>query len=398
MMHEAHRGANADESSSGIFPRPTLARVRTASSSLPDTTQALTEVLDALEADEAELTLVFFADTHDADAIASLLDRRTGARGVAGTSRGEISSRGFAQGTISGVSLSGLGVRAAVEIIPRLERLSLVPLVNLPETLARRIDRSGDELTSTRHLWLSLVDGMSGREALITPFFAHVSPQIGLVGGTLSDSDFSGGVRIIHHGRIYQDAAAIALVEYPRPFHTFQSSHLELSARWVTATRVSQDGMILEELDGRPAHEVYAELLGVDLAALDAALTGRHPLGTRFRGKASPIGLLYPCERGFRLGTPVHPGERLNLLRSGDLVGTTRDVIADAIERVGGQDEVGGMLLFHCVGRHIEASQLGQLDALSDAIAQAPVCGLNTHGEQYGALHVNHSVVGVVFG
>ena len=68
------------------------------------------------------------------------------------------------------------------------------------------------------------MDGLSGRESLLTPFFFQLAPHVELVGGSIATESFEHG-DIVHHGRIYRDAAAFTLLEYPRPFSTFHITH-----------------------------------------------------------------------------------------------------------------------------------------------------------------------------
>ena len=382
----------------GPVPPLRATLVRTAQSVEPDTARALHAVLDEVEAESAELVMVFFSERHDLQVLAEVLDARTGARGVAGSSAGELGPLGFTEGGMSALSLQGDQVRASLEIVPHLTKLSLLPLANIPEMLARRIGRSAQELTSDRHLWLTLLDSRSRRESLITPFFAHLSPQLGLVGGSLGAEDASFGEPIlIHHGRIFHDAGAFALVEYERPFHTFHTTHMSFGESWFKVTRASEDGLTLHELDGRPAVDALAGALGVAAQELSFVLTSQHPFGVRFRGRAFPVATLRTLESGgLVLASPVHPGERVNVLEPGDIVERSREAVAEAIARVGG--EARGMLLFHCISRHVDAQQKHRLKELFEAMHQAPLCGFNTLGEQYGAMHVNHSMTGVVFG
>lgn len=376
------------------------ASVRVASNELDETASAIDKLLDDLDADSAKLTLVFYGVSHDDEIIARTLDRVTGARGVAGTTAGELTSDGFTRGAMTGVSLHGDQVRGAVEIIPQLDNLSLVPIVHLPDKLARGIGRTRDELDSDRHLWLFLVDGVSGKEELLTPFFMQAAPSVGLIGATLGDDTASQQVRLIHHGRVYRDAAATMLIEYPRPFAVFKHTHMRLTDRQLQVTRTSDGGRLLEELDGRAAQVAYADELDIDPSEVTRALVAAHPLGYRFRGQPFPIGIMQITDDGaFRLGSCVQHGERLNILESTDLVSRSRDSLERAISRLDNTNQPPqGMLLFNGVARYIEAVERGKTDELAGALCQGPVCGLNTYGEQFNTLHVNHCLTGVVFG
>ncbi len=376
------------------------ASVRVASNKLEATDEAIEQLLDELDAANAALTLVFYGVEHDDEVIARTLDRATGPRGVGGTTAGELANDGFSDNSMTGLSLHGSGVRGAVEIIPKLDELSLVPIVHLPDKLARGIDRSRDELDPQRHLWLFLVNGLSGKEGLLTPFFMQAAPRVGLVGGSLGDGQDFSQVRLAHHGRVYRDSAAAILLEYNRPFHAFKHSHMQLTDRKLRVTKISGGGRRLEELDGELAQVAYARALDIDPAEVTASLVASHPFGYRFRGRPFPVSVQQVLPDGtFMVGNSLQHGERLNILESKELVASTRRALDAACDRViadGG--EVQAMLLFNCLSRHIEAVHSGKVDELADVLTRTPVCGLNTYGEQFETLHLNHSLTGVVFG
>lgn len=377
-----------------------MASVRVASSAEPDTARAVRTLLQELGAATAKLTLVFYGANHDAVLLARELDRVTGGRGVAGSTAGELNSAGFARESMSGISFHGAGVRAAVEVIPQLRELSLIPIVHLPGRLARGIGRMKGELDPERHLWLFLVNGRSGKEDLLTPFFMNAAPRVSLVGATLSDGADDRDARLIHHGRVYRDAAATILLEYDGPFEPFHHVHVEMTDIGLEITRTSRDGRQIERLDGQPALQAYAQALGVRPEQVDSALLATHPLGYRFRGQPMPISIAgVEANDGLRVGATVQTGQQLHILKARELVASSRDCIQSAIARVRGAGSAPeALLIFNCRLRHCEAAQTEQLDALAHALTQAEICGLNCSGEQFGTMHLNHSMTGVVFG
>jgi hypothetical protein len=386
-------------SEADVSDLPEQAGVRVASTTVADTADAIEELLDDLGARDAALTLVFYATSHDDQVIARALDKAAGARAVAGTTAGELSCEGFSKDAMTGISFHGEGVRASVEIIPQLDQLSLVPIVHLPDKLARGIGRSRDQLDASRHLWLFLVDGLSGKEGLLTPFFMQAAPRVGLVGASLGDSEEFRAVRLIHHGRVYRDAAATMLLEYDGPFTTFEQNHMVLTDRRLEVTKVGGSGRVLEELDGKVAQVAYAEALGIDPSQVTTSVTAAHPFGYRFRGRPFPVSILQARPDGtFRLGGAIQHGEELCILEPSNLVESTRCGLSEVISGLDGGGEAKALLLFHCLARFLEAADSDELDQLTEALCQAPVCGLNTYGEQYQTLHMNHSLTGVVFG
>lgn len=374
--------------------------VLVAHSTLSDTTAAIQQVLDRLKADTAQLTFVFFDGAYDAEIVARILDQRTQDRGVGGTTAGELSCAGFGQGSITGISLHGSGVRAAVEIIAQLGSLSLIPLVHMPHKLARGIGRKLEDLRVDRHMWISLIDGLSGKEDLFVPFFMQAARRVPLIGGSLGDGDRFTKVYLVHHGRVYTDAAAIVLLEYPYGFRPIHHTHMKLSDKWLTVTSQSGDGRVVESFDGQPALIAYAQALNLSPEQVTPEVIGRNPLGYRFRGRPFPCSILRVQEDGsFLMGVTVHTDERLNILSAGDLVECSKNAIGEAIQHLAENgNDVQAMLLFNCSNRFIEAEGLGISEMLFEALYQAPLCGFNTYGEQFASMHMNHSLTGIVFG
>jgi hypothetical protein len=352
-------------------------------SGAPDVGQ-LHALLDELGGDDAAFVLVCYSDGADHEAVARVMDRRTGARGVAVCGLPQI------QEGMSGLALRGPGMRAAIEVIPQLDELSLLALDAVPKRLMRGIGREPGELKAGRHAWLTLYDAQSRREPFLTPLISRWAP-LELVGGSIASPKTRQGT-ILHHGRCWRNAAAVVLLESALSMRAMQHTHLELTDRWLTVTRVSADGLTVEELDGRPACEVYAEALGMSCEALTSQQAARHPFGLRFRGKAFPVAAVrLTAERQLRMGVAVPEGERLNLLRPVGLVAQTRAQL-DLLARPG-----SAMLLFDCVNRLTEAGACGELEVYREALNRENACVIHSYGEQFGYMHLNCSMTGLVF-
>ncbi|MGM0555195.1 MAG: FIST signal transduction protein [Myxococcota bacterium] len=366
-----------------------------------DTATAIEQLLNQLDAENASLTVVFHSPTHDEAVVARRLDKATGSRGVAGSTAGELAAGGFYEHTMTGMALHGSGVKAAIEIVPQLRELSLLPLMHLPSQLARGIGLETSDLDPERHVWLLLVDGLSCKEDLLTPFFVQSAPKrMSLVGGSLGDGEEFQRTRISHYGRVYDDAAAVVLLEYDRPFSIIHHTHMTLSDTWIDVTRTSRGGRILEEINGEVAAVGYAKVLGMDPSEITTGFTSSRPLGFRFRGRAYPCSVInVQADGSFMLGCSIQSGERLNILRPTDLVAGTRATMRAAADELAEHGaEPRGSLLFNCLGRYLEAREQGTVDELGEALGQYPVCGLNTYGEQFESMHFNHSLTGLMFG
>lgn len=373
--------------------------VRIASSRLADTRSAVNAVLDEVAADSAALVFVFYSPQHDDRAVAEILGARAGTRGIGGSTAGELSPDGFQHGSIVAFALHGDHVSAAISLIPNIADLSLLPVMTIASELSSRLGRTIGELSSSRHVWMLLFDGLSGQEDFLTPFFASHAPRLPLVGGSFGDEEDFGRVTMVHDGTVFEGAGAVLLLEYNRPFQVLHHTHMQLSEQWYRVTSTARGGRLLRELDNRPAKRVYAEALGIDLQDLAGEITSQRPLGTRFRGRAFPCSIMNTEPEGFLLAYSVQVGDRLCLLSPLDIVDESATAMKRAVERLTADGGVPhGALLFHCLGRYLEGRQNDVLLPLFDALNQLPLAGLNTYGEQFGGRHMNHSLTGILFG
>ncbi len=51
-----------------------------------------------------------------------------------------------------------------------------------------------------------------------------------------------------------------------------------------------------------------------------------------------------------------------------------------------------------CILRRLEMSQRDELDQAKEILAPYPFIGFSTYGEQYGGIHVNHTLTGLAVG
>lgn len=367
----------------------------------PDTETAAREVLESLRANESALTLLFYGPNHDPEVAARLLKQYAGDRGVGGSTAGELGDGSFQHGTIVGISISAEIARSAVRAVGNVDATSLLPFRSLGADLAQRLDLELDDLDPARHMWVGLFDGLVAREEMVVPFFARHSSAVPLVGGSLGDEERMEAVTLIHDGQVHRSAAAIVLLEYNRPFRLFHQTHSRLTDQRFEVTGVRQGGRVITTLGDRPAALVYAEALGVSLQEVDVAMTGSHPLGYRFRGRPFPCSVMrVESNDALLMAYGVQKGEFLNLLEPGDIVQTTRDALAEELAEFESEHGVAAqsMLAFHCLGRYREARLRGVLPELYAALNQLPLIGLNTYGEQFGGLHMNHSLTAILFG
>jgi hypothetical protein len=152
----------------------------------------------------------------------------------------------------------------------------------------------------------------------------------------------------------------------------------------------------VHEIDGRPAAEAYAQLVGQDPHNLDPMRFAASPVTVQIGGtnyvrsisRALPDGSL-------RFFCAIDEGMVLRVAHSGDLAGNLQQALEQASEAVDGAALVLGC---DCILRRLEVEQRGLVERVSALLAKHHAVGFNTYGEQYRGLHLNQTFTGIALG
>jgi hypothetical protein len=238
-------------------------------------------------------------------------------------------------------------------------------------------------------------------EELVVAAIGTSLPAVSLVGGSAADDLRFSHTEVAVDGRACVGGAVVLLLEPSVPFHPFQIHHFEPTPQRVVVTRTDARRRVVHRLNGRPAARVLADLVGVPLEQLQAegvAGIARHGLQFGFHAGSEYYLRAVITVQGedLVLAGAVEEGAILTVMRSGDLLCSTRAGIAGAVSALGARPAV--MLLFNCGGRLIEAEAHGQVPALFEAMGDTPAVGFTTYGEQFGPMLLNQTLTGLLLG
>jgi hypothetical protein len=268
-------------------------------------------------------------------------------------------------------------------------------------------ERALEGLDGDADLMLLFIDSTKGDIAdTIAGAYETAGPAIPLAGGA------AGGAskRHFHGGQATSDSVvAVALAAGG----TLGIGNTQsCSTRGTPSIVTRSDGQRLEEIDGRPAEEVYLEQLGFTGVAMDndefEALAESHPLAQpELHGD---VRLRHVLERtgdgAIITGTniPASAAIEFTSLEFDDLLESGRQSVADA-SLATGADTPKAALVFDCAGRRraLRDGLAQEVEAISAALGDppAPLAGLYTHGEVARLRGAkgdrNHAVVTVAF-
>ena len=264
--------------------------------------------------------------------------------------------------------------------------------------LLRQLNRSWSELDGEQYFCLSLFDGLSCREE---PFIAAMAAELGdipLLGGSAGDDLKFEGAYVIINGNAYQHAAVFIMARSALPFQAIKHQHYIPGSDDVVITRADVKQRLVYRLDGVPAAERYAGLLGLDVADLNGQIFSEHPLSYPYANECYVRAIRRAGEDGsLEFGCAIEEGMVLNLCNHQNMIDHFNDLVTSRKQETG---KAKLLIACNCIYRALEGADEStnqQQAEMSLSLAEHMI-GFDTYGEQWQGLHMNQTLVALAIG
>lgn len=396
-----------DEAAAGRLPWMPLAKVtlESARTTEADPERAADELLRQLGGATPKLVTLFGSADRDQRALNAAVRARlpSSTRLIGASTGGELDNRGIHRGSVLLGALSGdfdIGIGVGT-------RLGADAVGAGMRAIARASDELGirpADLDPRQTVGLVIDDGFKSKKEELLLGVLDKNPALTLVGGGANGpepdpSRFSAFVHL--DGEVTDDAVLVALFKTRAPWGALRSHWYLPSGERLRITKVDDTCMRALEIDGKPAAQRYAEIIGVSLAELDFD----KPTGFGARPTALRVGREYfirapwkPLPDGSILfANLLDEDTELEIMQIGDIAELTQQFFVRQLpDRV---PNPRAALLFHCSGRDWLARSMGQFDRLSATMQYAPpAAGLNVFFEIYSGFHINTTLTVLAFG
>jgi len=362
-------------------------KVRQGVSAKSNVQQAVCELATQIKQPNIKICLAFFSDEYDPQLLGPALKKYLPGPVIGCTTAGQLSEVGFQRGGISGASLASDELSSFPYLIhPLASHAEQVDLI------ARDIQQRLAHSASPAFGFL-LVDGLSMKEEPLISALYMALGNVPIIGGSAGDSLKFKQTFVYYDGELLQNAAVLTLFETTLPFKVFKHQHFQPSETRLVVTEADPDKRLVQEINGGPAAEVYAQLIGTSVEHLDSALFSRFPLMlhidndyyVRSISNVEPNGdLKFFCaiDRGvvLTIGRGDSALESLNR----DLLKIKKEIGEPAI-----------ILGCDCILRRLEMEAHGIDDSVGKLLAKSKIAGFSTYGEQINSVHVNQTFTGV---
>jgi hypothetical protein len=371
--------------------------IRIAQSCAADAREAAEEFFAGVAQPGMSLVIFFCSGSYDREALAAEMARRfAGVQVIGCTTAGEIGPAGCLDGSLTGVSFSAGACTAVTRSIEGLRHFEIGDGLAVARDLLAELDGVAPARADRHRFAFLLVDGLSTREELLAYSVQEALGEIPVVGGSAGDGLSFASTHVYSDGRFLSDGAVLALISTPLHVKTFKTQHFVPTEERLVVTEADPSRRVVKEINGLPAAEEYARLLGVRAGDLAPVHFAASPVVVLIDGanyvrsiqKANPDGsLTFYCA--------IERGVVLREATGMDLVTN----LEQALERVRaevGQPEL--VLACDCILRKLEIAETGLGAAVNDILRQHNAVGFNTYGEQFCGVHINQTLTGVALG
>jgi hypothetical protein len=359
-------------------------RVRHARTVEPDAERAIAEIREGLAEYGASTNLIFCSPSYDLAELGRQIAKSFTAPVIACTTAGQFGQLGYQKGGITAVCLSSPELRVTPYLITPLAECQARASEVAFNAVSELFERSSD-----RAFGMVLVDGLSRSEERLAAALYQSLGTMPLIGGSAGDQLSIDGAHVYHEGRFLRDAALFALFETTLPFTTFKVQHTTPGKHKLVVTMADREQRIVQEINGEPAAEAYAEALGVELEELNPVLFSMHPLifpsgGEHYVRAVKQVN----SELGLELFGGLEVGQVLSVGEASDPAQALQRGFDEARAKIGPPQVILGC---DCVLRRTEFEQSGRDAEIGALLARNQVAGFSSYGEQYNAIYANQT-------
>ncbi len=194
------------------------------------------------------------------------------------TTAGEIGPAGYRDHSIGGASFPARSFIAVSGLIPRLHEFERSAGQAFAQAQMQKLESQAPQAAARNTFALLLIDGLSEREEVVTRTLQNALGDIPVVGGSAGDGLNFARTHVYFNGRFHTDAAVAVLVSTPRPFTIFKIQHFVPTNERLVVTEADAAHRVVREINGLPAAEEYARVIGADPLSLQPTRFASSPV------------------------------------------------------------------------------------------------------------------------
>ncbi len=365
-------------------------------STLKDPRAAVAEATASFES-SPDILFVFCSTEQSPVEVHAELTARFPEAEIAGcTTAGEQLGDLHTNGGLVVLGASETGVRWAVDVVHGLDTQTEESITTSIDALVESVGIDHDELAPDSAVCMLFVDGLRGQEERLSSMIADALQGIPLAGGSAGDDLKFAETHVICKEGAFTDAAVFVVAHSIEggPIRILKHQHFTSTPSMLVVTKA--EGRVVNEFDGRPALNAYADALGMKAEEITSDVCFQNPVTFACNGELYVRSIHSIQDDGsLAFYCAVEEGMVVDIGSHDDMCDTLTNDLSSGFPE--GAELVVG---FNCILRALEATGKelhGELGAIYKDNVNALV-GFDTYGEQLNGLHINQTLVAVGFG
>ena len=355
------------------------------------------EILANVKCDEIELLLFHTSTLFDLDTVAKEISARFPHVNIVGcTSAGEFNKNGYGTEKLLAVAFLKNEFSIATALVPNLGEVNFDEAHDIASGLRRALQGRERRYDTEQHFVISVLDGLTRHEEHFLETFATAFGNIPHLGGSAGDDLKLEATYVFYNGEFHRDAAVLLLVGTGKPFTVFSIDHINSPVSKLVVTHADPESRTVYEINGEPAAQYYASLLGMKAEDLTPDVFSMFPLAVMVGGKyfIRSIQKVDLATNGITFYCAVDIGIILTFVQLGDCIEALESKL-DKLRAQLGEPEF--VYACDCFLRRLEIQQ-GKNDHEIRRLQQMyNVAGFNAYGEHIHSVHLNQTFTGVYF-
>ena len=355
------------------------------------------EILANVKCDEIELLLFHTSTLFDLDTVAKEISARFPHVNIVGcTSAGEFNKNGYGTEKLLAVAFLKNEFSIATAFVPNLGEVNFDESHDIASGLRRALQGRERRYDTEQHFVISVLDGLTRHEEHFLETFATAFGNIPHLGGSAGDDLKLEATYVFYNGEFHRDAAVLLLVGTGKPFTVFSIDHINSPVSKLVVTHADPESRTVYEINGEPAAQYYASLLGMKAEDLTPDVFSMFPLAVMVGGKyfIRSIQKVDLATNAITFYCAVDIGIILTFVQLGDCIEALESKL-DKLRAQLGEPEF--VYACDCFLRRLEIQQ-GKNDHEIRRLQQRyNVAGFNAYGEHIHSVHLNQTFTGVYF-
>lgn len=370
---------------------------RTAHTNSPNGADAAREICAELRQKDTSLVVFFCSSHYDLEALSAEIHGRFDDAVIIGcTAAGEIGPAGYRNHSMSGFSLSSIICHSVAGRLNELHEFDAEDGKFLVRALLDQLTEQKPSADPSNTFAILLTDGLSKAEETVTRTLQLALGEIPMVGGSAGDDLRFESTWVYLDGAFYPNSAVLAVVSTDLPFCTFRTQHFESVGERMVVTAADPGQRTVYEINGLPAVEEYARIVGVSPQDLNPLVFAAAPVVVVLDGSFFVRSIQKSGNDGsLTFFSAIEEGLVLQVAQGIDIVGNLERTIAAVTDAVGPLQLV---ITFDCILRNLEIQRAGLLSEIEAAFRSCNAVGFSTYGEQIKGVHVNQTLAAIAIG